>query len=81
MERKFAPWSEAEKLNLLDEMKGTIALLKKAVKKIESGQDVNKVLVWVRYETFQSMNPVEQAMHVAETHPNARASIIMAVNK
>lgn len=81
MERKFAPWSETEKLNLLKEMKGKIALLQKTVKKIEAGQDVNKVLVWFRDETFKSMNPLEQAMHVAETHPNVRASIVMAVNK
>lgn len=81
MERKFAPWSETEKSNLLKEMKGKIALLQKTVKKIEAGQDVNKVLVWFRDETFKSMNPLEQAMHVSETHPNARASIVMAVNK
>lgn len=81
MERKFAPWSETEKSNLLKDMKGKIALLQKTVKKIETGQDVNKVLVWFRDETFKSMNPLKQAMHVAETHPNARASIVMAVNK
>lgn len=81
MERKFAPWSETEKSHLLKEMKGKIALLQKTVKKIEAGQDVNKVLVWFRDETFKRMNPLEQAMHVAETHPNARASIVMAVNK
>lgn len=81
MERKFAPWSETEKLNLLKEMKGKIELLQKTVKKIESGQDVNKVLVWFRDQTFRNMNPLEQAMYVAETHPNARASIVIAVNK
>ena len=81
MERKFAPWSETEKLNLLKEMKGKIALLQKTVKKIESGQDVNKVLVWFRDQTFRNMNPLEQAMYVDETHPNARASIVMSVDK
>lgn len=80
MKRKYSPYTETEKQSLLREMKQHVFLIEKTIKKIEAGGDVNAVLSAFQRELFKKMTPLEQAMHVSETHPNARASIVMPVD-